>query len=68
MKTEQFVAKLKEHFNEMWTEHDQDFAEKLYEEVSRCLKPFHDGSICQVRLDCHLHDWRQKETLPTPVV
>lgn len=26
-----------------------------------CNKELPDGSICKVSLDCHLHDWRQKE-------
>lgn len=30
-------------------------------QVLECRKTFEDGSICGVKLDCHLHDWRQKE-------
>ena len=30
-------------------------------EKVRCGKDMHDGSICGVILDCHLHDWRAKK-------
>lgn len=32
-------------------------------EKKRCGKEMHDGSICGVVLDCHLHDWRQKDLI-----
>ena len=28
-----------------------------------CNKELPDGSICQCKLDCHLHDWRQKQAV-----
>lgn len=28
-----------------------------------CGKEFSDGSICGCKLDCHLHDWRQRDEL-----
>lgn len=37
--------------------------QKDREEKQRCGKDMGDGSICRVILDCHLHDWRQKEAL-----
>lgn len=42
-------------------EHYKDLVENL-----RCNKGIPDGSsetmaVCGVKLDCHLHDWRQKE-------
>lgn len=31
-------------------------------EIPRCTKLVEDGNaICSVKLDCHLHDWRQRE-------
>ena len=29
----------------------------------RCGKDMGDGSICGCKLDCHLHDWRQREQI-----
>ena len=33
-----------------------------------CARPVENGkAICGVKLDCHLHDWRQKDFLSTLV-
>lgn len=29
----------------------------------RCGKDMGDGSVCGCKLDCHLHDWRQRDEL-----
>lgn len=49
--------------------------EKLLEsEISRavikastCKKVVHDNAICGCKLDCHLHDWRQKDQIKSAV-
>ncbi len=32
-------------------------------EVTRCQKRIPGNAICGCKLDCHLHDWRQKDLL-----
>lgn len=34
-----------------------------YEGEKRCNKKMPDGSICRCILDCHLHDWRQRDAM-----
>lgn len=41
-----------------------DLLSKNNERLIKCQKLVEDGkAICGVRLDCHLHDWRQKDFL-----
>ena len=38
--------------------------EKEIEKITHCQKDVEHGkAICSVKLDCHLHDWRQHEEL-----
>lgn len=40
--------------------------ETLHQQLQKaltCGKDMGDGSICGCKLDCHLHDWRQREEI-----
>jgi hypothetical protein len=38
----------------------------VLKEATTCNKPVENGkAICGCKLDCHLHDWRQKEQIAT---
>ena len=40
----------------------EELAEKLENALCRCNNPVENGeALCGVTLDCHLHDWRQKD-------
>lgn len=32
----------------------------ILEKITHCQKPIEGDSICGCKLDCHIHDWRQK--------
>lgn len=47
----------------------KDFIKTLLATESRCKKLVENGkAVCGVKLDCHLHDWRQKEMIATEMV
>ena len=36
---------------------------KKIAKITHCQKLIHEDAICGVKLDCHLHDWRQREQI-----
>ncbi len=49
--------------DEIVVEFMQQEMNRLLEDALCCNKEINGNGICKVRLDCHLHDWRQKEEM-----
>lgn len=67
---EKFCKLRSDNYMELVNHHAPDiksFIRSLLEteltQALTCNKPLPDGSICRCKLDCHLHDWRQRDQI-----